>query len=330
MVKVYYDQDARIEDLSGETVAVIGYGIQGRAQALNLRDSGVTVVVGNRSDAYREQAEADGFPVQGIAEAASRGDIILFLIPDEVQGAVFGQEILPALRPGKGLVFGHGFAIRYGTVRPPDFVDLLLLAPRLPGKYVRELFLKGRGVPAYVDVGHDHTGRALKRVLALAKANGFTRAGVMAVSFAEETELDHFSEHFVYPLIIHALRVAYEVLVEEGYTPEAVLMELHGSGELGEVLLEAGRIGLYNMVDTLASPACQAGIHFYSRRVFPDEARALIRQIIREIRDGSFARELQAEQESQYPRLRALKQEARAHDLGRVEERLRQLIRLER
>ncbi len=330
MVKVYYDRDARLEDLDGETVAVIGYGIQGRAQSLNLRDSGVKVVVGNRADAYREQAAADGFPVHDIGEAAQQGDIVLFLIPDEVQGAVFEQAIRPALRPGKALVFGHGFAIRYGTVKPPDFVDLLLLAPRLPGKYVRDLFLRGRGVPAYVDVGHDHTGRALRRVLALAKANGFTRAGAMAVSFAEETELDHFSEHFVYPLIIQALRIAYEVLVEEGYTPEAALMELHGSGELGEVFLEAGRIGLYKMVDTLASPACQVGIHFYARRVFPEEGRALIRQIIREIKDGSFARDLLAEQGSQYGRLRALKEEARAHALTETEQRLRQLIGLER
>ncbi len=330
MVKVYYDRDARVEDLRGETVAVIGYGIQGRAQALNLRDSGIKVVVGNRADAYRDQAVADGFAAHEIGEAADQGDIVLFLIPDEVQGAVFEQAIRPALRPGKALVFGHGFAIRYGTVKPPDFVDLLLLAPRLPGKYVRDLFLKGRGVPAYVDVGHDHTGRALCRLLALAKANGFTRPGAMVVTFAEETELDHFSEHFVYPLIIHALRVAYEILVEEGYTPEAALMELHGSGELGEVLLEAGRIGLYNMVDTLASPACQVGIHFYAPRVFPEEGRALIRQIIREIKDGSFARELQAEQRSQYARLRALKEEARGHQLSRVEQRLRELISLER
>ncbi len=330
MVTVYYDRDARLEDLAGETVAVIGYGIQGRAQALNLRDSGVKVIVGNRADAYREQAVADGFAVHEIGEAAEKSDIILFLIPDEIQGLVFEQAIRPALRPGKALVFGHGFAIRYGTVKPPDFVDLLLLAPRMPGKYVRDLFVRGRGVPAYVDVGHDHTGRALRRVLTLAKANGFTRAGVMAVTFAEETELDHFSEHFVYPLIVQALRVAYEVLVQEGYTPEAALMELHGSGELGEVLLEAGRIGLYNMIDTLASPACQVGIHFYARRVFPDEGRTLILQIIREIKDGSFARELQAEQQSQYARLRALKDEARAHGLSSVEKRLRELIRLER
>jgi len=330
MVTVYYDQDARVEDLAGETVAVIGYGIQGRAQSLNLRDSGVNVIVGNRSDAYREQAVSDSFVVHEIGEAAEKGDVIRFLIPDEVQGLVFEQAIRPGLRPGKALVFGHGFAIRYETVKPPDIVDLLLLAPRLPGKYVRDLFLGGRGVPAYVDVGHDHTGRALRRVLALAKANGFTRAGAMAVSFAEETELDHFSEHFVYPLIIHALRVASEVLVEEGYTPEAALMELHGSGELGEVLLEAGRIGLYNMIDTLASPACQVGIHFYAPRVFPDEGRALIRQIIREIKAGAFARELQAEQQAQYPRLRALKDDARAHALSRMEQRLHQLIRLER
>jgi ketol-acid reductoisomerase len=330
MARVYYDQDADLNDLAEEKIAVLGYGIQGRAQALNLRDSGLSVIVGNRDDTYREKARVDGFEVLSLADAAGAGDVIIVLVPDEAQGEVYEQSIRPGLAPGNALVFAHGFAIRYGIIQPPHSIDLLLLAPRLPGKYLRERYLEGSGVPVYVDVGHDSTGRAKRRVLALAKALGATRVGAMEVSFAQETELDHFSEHFVYPLIVTALQVAYEVLVEEGYEPEAALMELHGSGELGEVLLEAGKIGLHRMIETLASPACQFGIYSYAPRLFPDEMRRVLKDVIGEIKDGSFARQLLAEQQQGYRRLRTLKDTARNHPLTATELRLRQLIRLER
>ncbi len=328
MMKVYYEEHADLSHIAQETVAIIGYGIQGQAQALNLRDSGLKVVVGNRADSYRDRAKAHGFEVQEIHEAAASGDIIVLLIPDEVQAEIYSQYIRQALTPGKALVFAHGFAIRYGVIQPPDFVDLLLVAPRMPGKYVRELFLQGRGVPSYVYVGQDHTGRGLQRVLALAKGIGATRAGAFEISFAQELELDHFSEHFTYPLIVRALQLAYEVLIEEGYPAEAVLMELHGSGELGEVLREAARIGLYSMIETHASPACQYGIHAHARRVLPDDTKVLLRQIIHEIRDGSFARDLLEEQRNNYPRLRAMTEAARGHDLTGTEARLRQLLKL--
>jgi ketol-acid reductoisomerase len=329
MARVYYDQDADVNDLAGETIAVLGYGIQGRAQALNLRDSGLAVIVGNREDAYREQAGTDGFEVLSLPEAAGRGDVILVLVPDEVQGEIY-EMIRPGLARGKALVFAHGFAIRYGIIQPPQSIDLLLLAPRLPGKYLRERYLEGSGVPVYIDVGHDATGRAKRRVLALAKGLGATRVGAMEVSFSQETELDHFSEHFVYPLIVSAIQMAYEALVEEGYEPEAALMELHGSGELGEVLLEASRTGLNKMIETLASPACQFGIYSYAPRLFPEEIRHAVKDVIREIKDGSFARQLLADQQQGYPRLRAFKDAARSHALAATEARLRQLIRLER
>jgi ketol-acid reductoisomerase len=329
MARVYYDQDADVNDLAGETIAVLGYGIQGRAQALNLRDSGLAVIVGNREDAYREQAGTDGFEVLSLPEAAGRGDVILVLVPDEVQGEIY-EMIRPGLARGKALVFAHGFAIRYGIIQPPQSIDLLLLAPRLPGKYLRERYLEGSGVPVYIDVGHDATGRAKRRVLALAKGLGATRVGAMEVSFSQETELDHFSEHFVYPLIVSAIQMAYEALVEEGYEPEAALMELHGSGELGEVLLEASRTGLNKMIETLASPACQFGIYSYAPRLFPEEIRHAVKDVIREIKDGSFARQLLADQQQGYPKLRAFKDSARGHSLAATEARLRQLIRLER
>jgi ketol-acid reductoisomerase len=330
MARVYYDQDADVNDLAGETIAVLGYGIQGRAQALNLRDSGLAVIVGNREDVYREQASSDGFEVLSLPEAARLGDVILVLVPDEAQGKIYEEMIRPGLARGKALVFAHGFAIRYAIIQPPQTIDLLLLAPRLPGKYLRERYLAGSGVPVYIDVGHDATGRAKRRVLALAKGLGATRVGAMEISFSQETELDHFSELFVYPLIVTAIQVAYEALVEEGYEPEAALMELHGSGELGEVLLEASKIGLHKMIETLASPACQFGIYTYLPRLFPEEMRRAVKDVISEIKDGTFARQLLAEQQEGYPKLKTLKDSARGHALAATEARLRQLIRLER
>lgn len=327
MVKVYYDNDATLEALDGSTVAVIGYGIQGRAQSLNLRDSGVSVIVGNRDDAYRERAESDGFAVTDVPSAAARGDLIVFLIPDEAQPEVYRDQIAPYLAPGKALVFAHGFAVRYGLIEPPASVDCMLVAPRMPGGYVRDLFLRGGGVPAFVDVHRDATGRAWARTLALAKAIGATRAGAMAVSFAEETELDHFSEHFVYPLVIGALELSYEVLIESGYTPEAAVMELYGSRELGEVLLEAARLGLYPMVETHASPACQYGIHSYVRKLFSEETRQRLRDIIREIKNGTFAAELVADQRQGHARLKQMVDEKRRSSISDAEERLRRLIR---
>lgn len=328
MVKVYYEADAVMAHLTGQTVAVIGYGIQGRAQSLNMRDSGLSVIVGNRDDAYRRQAEADGFEVHDIEAVAGLGDLIVMLIPDEVQAEIYEAQIEQNLTAGKALVFAHGFAIRYGLIEPPDFVDCLLLAPRMPGGYVRDFFLRHSGVPAFVDVRRDATGKAWPRVLALAKAIGATRVGAMAISFAEETELDHFSEHFIYPLVIGALQLSYEVLVENGYTPEAAVMELYGSRELGEVLIEAARIGLYRMVEKHASPACQYGIHSYSRKLFSGDTRRQIQGIIDEIKDGSFAAELVAEQRTGHQQLKRMLAEARNGPLPATEAGLREIIKV--
>ncbi|MFQ5914134.1 MAG: ketol-acid reductoisomerase [Nitrospinota bacterium] len=328
MVRVFHDEDADLDEVKEETVAVLGYGIQGRAQALNLRDSGLSVIVGNREDDYRKRAHDDGFPVFSIAEAAARGDIVIFLIPDEAQPEVYERDVRPGLEAGNALVFGHGFAVRYGLVRPPPDVDLCLLAPRMPGGYVREFFLQGRGVPAFVHAQRDATRRALKRVLALAKGIGATRAGCFEVTFSQETELDHFSEHFTYPLIVRALELAFEFLMEEGYPPEAALMELHGSGELGEVLGAASRMGLHGMLETHASPACQVGIHSHTDRVFAEgPARRLMKEILGEIRDGTFARALVEEQEAGYPDLKQKLSRARSHPLVEVEASLRRKLR---
>ncbi|MBI1929650.1 ketol-acid reductoisomerase, partial [Candidatus Poribacteria bacterium] len=291
-----------------------------------MRDSGLSVVIGNRNDDYRKRAESDGFTVYDIDNAAKQGDIVIMLIPDEIQAQVYEAQIEPGLETGNALVFAHGFAIRYGLIQPPDAVDCLLVAPRMPGGYVRDFFLHGSGVPAFVDVNHDATGKAWQRALALAKAIGATRVGALAISFAEETELDHFSEHFIYPLVIGALQFSYDVLIENGYTPEAAVMELYGSRELGEVLIEAAKIGLYQMVEKHASPACQYGIHSYSRKLFSEQTRKQIQKIIDEIKDGSFANELLAEQRSGYRKLKQMMQESRDSSLTHTEAELRERI----
>jgi len=326
MVKVFHDKDADLQHLSGDTVAIIGFGIQGRAQAHNLRDSGVDVIVGNRDDEFRLRAAADGFATYDIPDAAQRGDILLLLIPDEIQGAVYERDVRPHLKPGKALVFAHGFAIRYGLIAPPDGVDVLLVSPRMPGGYVRERFVAGSGVPAFVDVKTDASGRAWQRTLALAKAAGFTRPGVLWISFAEETELDHFAEHYLYPLIIGAIEAAYHTLVANGYTPEAVIMELYGSGEVGEVLLTTAKVGLYNMLDRNASPACQYGIYTHKDRLIVDENRRQIQTIIDVIKNGDFARALVADQQNEHQQLKQLVEAAHQSDLIPVETAVRQVM----
>ena len=274
MVKVFHDADADLEVLAGQTVAVIGYGIQGRAQAHNLRDSGISVIVGNRPDACRERAAAEGFATFDIAGAAERGDILLLLIPDEVQPDVYRGDLLPHLRNGNALVFAHGFAIRYGLIDPPAGIDVLLVSPRMPGSYVRERFVAGSG------------------------------------------------------LIIGAIEEGYRTLVRNGYTPEAALMELYGSGEVGEVLRTAADIGMYNMLDRNASPACQYGIYTHKDRLITEGGREQMQAIIDRIKSGEFASELIADQQNGHRRLRELADEAHRSDLVPVEAAVRELMKV--
>lgn len=328
MARVFYDDDVDSTALGDETIAVVGYGIQGRAQALNLRDSGARIVIGNRQDRYRAQAEADGFDVLTIPEAVERGSVILFLLPDEVQPQVFRDEMRDRLVPHQALILAHGFSVRYRLVEPPDTIDLMLLAPRLPGQYVRSRFVEGWGVPAFVAVERDASGRAWSRLLGVAGGIGATRAAAIESSFAEETELDHFSEHFLYPLVFAALETAFESLVDAGYAPEVALMELHGSGELGQVLTAAAEEGLYAMIRSHASPACQVGIAHHWGSALGDRSavRGRIRQVIDAIRDGSFARHLIEEQRREYPELESW-QRHRSASLVAAERSLRRVIR---
>jgi ketol-acid reductoisomerase len=304
-VRVFYDEDADPRALEGERVAILGYGIQGRAQALTLRDSGVDVRVGNRDDAYRDRAREDGIEVKDVDAAVRESTIAVVLLPDEIQPEIYRTAVAPGLEKGNAVVFAHGFAVRYRKIVPSPEMDLLLLAPRMPGQFLRRRYLAGGGIPAFVDVAHDASGRAWPKLLGLARALGVTRCGAVRATFEQETELDLFSEHFTYPLMFRALETAFEHLVNEGYPEELVLMELHGSEELGEVFLAAAREGLAGMLASHASPACQAGIaHYWEGALFDaGRARDRAREVLDGIRSGRFADHLMREAERGYPEL---------------------------
>ena len=321
MGKIYYDKDANIKYLKGKTIGIIGYGIQGRAQALNMRDSGMKVLVANRRDRYASRAKKDGFRVYDIAGLGKKSDVILFLIPDQAQAAVYENYLKDTMRPGSMLVFAHGYALRYKTVKLRRDIDVALLAPRMPGHHIRKYFLKGGGVPAFIDVVHDATGNTLKKLLALAKATGFTRAGVLRVDYKVETDLDLFTEQFLVAGIVKLIHTGFNTLTKEcGYPAVPSLMELYASGELAEVLKLAATSGIGKAFQENASPTCQYGIADSFNKVFDDGLEATAKKIMRQIQDGSFSRRLGREGDSGYRTVRKLwntvnsKSLIRAHD----------------
>jgi len=323
-MKVYKDSDADLPFLAGKQVAIVGYGNQGRAQALNMRDSGLEVIVGSVADSSYKQAQADGFPAMSIAEAARRADVIFLLLPDEVQQQVYQQEIAPYLRPGQTLNFAHGYNIHFGFIQPPPDVNVIMVAPRMIGVGVRERFVAGGGAPAFVAVQQDADDQAWPITLAIAKAIGATRAGALHSSFAEETELDHFSEQAIWPAIFRILTLSYELLVDKGYQPEAVLMEMYGSGEASQVFAEFARVGLFQQM-RFHSQTSQYGTLTRSPRVIPDDFKETLAQLLGEIQGGVFAREWEAERRAGYPRFQRLKAAALDHEINRAEERMRTL-----
>ena len=326
MAKIYYDGDADMGALEGKVVAIIGYGNQGRAQALNIRDSGVEVVVGGLPDATLEQAEEDGFRTMSVSEAAAEGDIICLLIPDEVQQQVYEEEILPQLRPGKALDFAHGYTVHYGLIAPPDDVDVVMVAPRMIGVGVRDAYAAGKGVPAFVAVHQDGSGEAWPKALALARAIGCTRAGAIESTFAEETELDHFSEHFVWPAMFRVLVGSFEFLTEKGYQPEAVLMELWGSKESAEVLEQMAEVGIFEQM-AFHSLTSQYGTLTRMESALPGGVRECMEAALAEIKEGSFAQEWEAERAAGYPVFKRLKEAALGHPVGEVERKMRERLR---
>ncbi len=329
MTTIYHDEDANLDAVRGETVAILGYGNQGSAQAKNLRDSGLAVVVGNIDDSYRDEAQRDGFEVVSIPEAAARGSLLFLLVPDEVMPEVYARQVAPYLAPGKLLCFAHGYNIAFGFIDPPEFIDVVLIAPRMIGAGVRQSYLSGEGFASFVAVHHDATGRARQRMLALAKALGSTRAGCLELSMKDEATLDLFTEQAFGPAFGRVLMTAIDTLVEAGYPPEAVLLELYLSGELAYSFLQLRELGALRQ-HALHSHTSQYGTISRSLRYFDLDPilKEKMRESLEEIRSGAFAHEWSTNREEKLEFIKKAREIQASLPLTRWEEETRRAFRI--
>lgn len=292
---IYYDADADLAHLEDRTVAVIGYGNQGRSQALNMRDSGVEVVVGNRGDDYRERAEADGFPAASIPEAAARGDVLFLLVPDEVAPEVYEEHVEPNLEAGDVLNFASGYNLTYGFITPPADVDVILVAPRMTGPNVRTRYEEGTGFPSIMAVEQDATGDARAVALALAKAIGSTPAGVIEGTAEMETKIDLLTEQALVPLMAAAMRVKFEVETAHGIPPELVMTELYLSREIAEMFEDVAERGFLGQLE-YHSMTSQYGQLSRMDAFDAEPMREFVEAQLKNIDNGAFAREWGTEQ----------------------------------
>jgi ketol-acid reductoisomerase len=324
-VPMYYDADADLDLLSGRTVAVIGYGSQGHAHALNLRDSGVSVVVGLRpSSASIEAARQEGLEVLPPAEAAAKGDLIMMLAPDERQGELFRRDIAPGLAPGDALLFAHGFSIHFGQVVAPEAVDVLMVAPKGPGHLVRRTYTEGAGVPALLAVAQDASGSAMQLGLAYAKGIGCTRGGVIETTFAEETETDLFGEQVVLcGGLTELVRAAFDTLVDAGYNPDLAYFECcHELKLIVDLIYEKGISGMRYSISNTA----EYGDLTRGRRIITEDTRAEMRAILAEIQTGQFAKEWLTENLVGRPSFNAIARRDADHQVEQVGKRLRGMM----
>ena len=292
MAEIYHDDDADLGVLEDQTVALVGYGNQGRSQALNLRDSGVNVIVGNIQDHAGATAKKDGFSVSNIAEACKQADIVMLLTPDEVMPEVFNTDVAPNLAPGNLVIFASGYNIAFNLITPPDYVDVALVAPRMIGVGVRETFVAGTGFPSFVGVHHAANENAKARMLAIAKGIGSTRAGCIEMSMHDEATLDLFTEQAFGPAFGRVLMTAIELLIEAGYPPEAVLLELYLSGEFAYSFEKMREVGMMKQMD-FHSRTSQYGTVTRGARFMAlgEPIKEKMSEVLEEIRSGSFADE---------------------------------------
>jgi len=322
MAKLYYDKDANIEVLQGKKIAVIGYGSQGHAQAQNLRDSGLDVVVGLRPGSKSfDQVEADGLKALTIDEACVQADIIHVLIPDEQQGNTYEKYIKPNLKAGKGLSFSHGFNIHFGQIVPPANVDVFMAAPKSPGHVFRRLFKEGQGVPGLVAIHQDATGKCWDIAMAFAKGIGCTRAGVLGTTFKEETETDLFGEQAVLcGGMTELVRAGFDTLVEAGYQPESAYFEcLHEMKLIVDLMYEGGISNMrYSISDT-----AEFGDLVIGRRIINEDTRKEMKKVLSEIQQGKFAKDWMLENQVGRPTYNSLKRIDEEHLIETVGKELR-------
>ena len=322
---IFYDNDSDLTHLDGRTIAILGYGSQGHAHALNLKDSGCEVVVGLRPDSSsRAEAEGEGLEVLDVAEAASRGDVVMILLPDEKQAEVWESEIRDGIAPENLLMFAHGFSILFGQIEPPAEVDVGMVAPKGPGHLVRRQFTEGRGVPCLMAVEQDASGNARDMVLAYAKGIGGTRAGVIATTFKDECETDLFGEQSVLcGGVTELVRAGFETLVEAGYDPRLAYFEcLHELKLIVDLMYEGGIQGMRHSISNTA----EYGDMTRGKRVIGDETRAAMRQILADIQSGEFAREWIAENRAGAESFQRMREEAEGRQVERVGADLRKMM----
>ena len=317
-----YDKDADLAQLEGKTVAILGYGSQGHAHALNLKDSGISVVVGLRPDSSSvEKAQGEGLEVVSVADAASRGDVVMVLLPDELQHDVYESEIADGIAPGNLLLFAHGFAITYDQVAPGPGVDVGMVAPKGPGHLVRRQFQEGNGVPGLMAIEQDESGTARDLVLAYAKGIGCTRGGVIETTFKDETETDLFGEQAVLcGGVTELVRAGYETLTEAGYDPRLAYFEcLHELKLIVDLMYEKGITGMRYSISNTA----EYGDLTRGKRVISEATRQAMKDVLGEIQSGDFAREWIAENRAGQENFQRMRQEGKDHQVEREGRELR-------
>lgn len=325
-MKIYYDDDVSLEILKGKTIAVIGYGIQGSAQAQCLRDSGMNVIAGLRKGPSWDRAVKDGMRVMAVPEAAEAGDIIMMLTPDMTQKRIYKEQIEKNLKPGDALYFSHGFNITYKLINPPSDVDVIMVAPKGPGAKLREEYLRGFGIPALVAVHQDYSGTAKEKALALAKAMHFTKAGVFECTFDQETQSDLFGEQAVLcGGTAELIKAGFETLVEDGFPPEIAYFEvLHELKLIVDLIQEGGLEHMWSRV----SETARYGGRTRGKRIIDARVKENMKEILKEIKDGSFAEEWVAEYERGLPLFEELRQKESQHQIEQVGKKIRSMFLL--
>ncbi|MFC6652812.1 ketol-acid reductoisomerase [Paenibacillus rhizoplanae] len=323
-VTTYYEQDSELSVLKGKTIAVIGYGSQGHAQAQNLRDSGLQVVIGLREGKSFDTAKNDGFEVLSVAEAVSRADVVQILMPDETQASVYKNDIEPNLKNGAALMFSHGFNVHFGQIVAPKDADVLLVAPKSPGHMVRRTYVEGFGVPGLIAIEQDATGNAKAIGLAYAKGIGCTRAGVIETSFREETETDLFGEQAVLcGGVSELIKAGFETLTEAGYAPEMAYFEcLHELKLIVDMVYEGG---LSSMRDSISNTA-EYGDYVTGPRIITAETKKAMKEVLSDIQQGKFARDFILENQSGRAFLTATRRNEAAHPVEVVGSQLREMM----